>query len=383
MGADGVSRIFLVWAAAAAPLAAGLPDSCVPARGNGTDAALLKGTPFTCVVEAREGKLRVTSVQGSAVEVPLATREQLSRHSSAPVLAVSDGVWPGIRVSDPATATPSSEPWIDANTWVVRSIRAWSGPRPVWLTHTPPTDAAEGDYQRALAEVAAAGGYWLVPVEAFRRWPRLAAWTAFFEEHAEWRRLRPSGALGIVQDSTGKDPVTSGEYLNLIARRGVPYRVIERPQLNDAALAGLRVVLAADLDPPSAQEQSLLSAFEANGGTVIKGPGAPDPENLSKEMIELVGYEEAGARVYNAPSVMSYLAESQRERRAVLHLINYATTPAQGIAVHLKGGFRAARLLIPGLPPVDLKVERAKGRTEVSVPRFSVYAAIVWEGESQ
>jgi hypothetical protein len=244
------------------------------------------------------------------------------------------------------------------------------------LTHTAPKDAAERDYLRAFAEVAMAGGHWVVPAAAVARWPSIAAYARFFEEHAEWRRFEPYGALGIVQDSAGKETLMSGENLNLIARRGIPYRVIERSELNAAAVAALKVLLATDLAQPTEVERKTLRAF-AQRGELIEGEH--DPEALSKDMIEIVGYENVGVRVYNAPSVMSYLARAVGGRRLVLHLINYATAPAEEIKVQVKGNFSRANLLRPDAGSVDLTVDRAGGRTTASLPRIAVYAAVVWE----
>ncbi len=375
MSANPILQFLVSWIAVAGV------ENCVPVSVADPAALdLLKGTPFNCVdteqapvaAEARRREIDVVPVES----LP---REQLNRGVKSPVIAISDGVWPGIRVMDQATATPSSEPWIDANTWMVRSVRAWSGSRPVWLTHAPPKEAVERDCQRALAEIAAAGGHWVVPAGALARWPGLAEWARFFEEHAGWRDFPPAGALGIVQDSAGKDLTTSGEYLNLIARRGVPFRVIERPNLTAKALAGLRVLLAADLNPATPAEQAILDGFTKSGGEVIAGPKAPDPEDLSKEMIEIVGYENAGVRVYNAPSVMGYLTRSGDGRSLLLHLINYASVPGEAFKVHFKGEFGRARLYRPTEAPLDLPVERTGGKTEVSIPRFPVYAAVMLE----
>jgi len=52
--------------------------------------------------------------------------------------------------------------------------------------------------------------------------------------HAEWRGFEPFGNVGIVLDVSGPNPANSEEYLNLVARRQIPYRVIYRSQLSAA-----------------------------------------------------------------------------------------------------------------------------------------------------
>ena len=104
----------------------------------------------------------------------------------------------------------------------------------------------------------------------------------------------------------------SDEYLNLVARRQVPYRLLVRSELSAASLAGFRAVLAAELAPPGAAERNILRRFAEHGGLVVAGPSwggppkdepytevpvgkgraavykDPDPESVAREMRELL-----------------------------------------------------------------------------------------------
>ncbi len=359
----------------------------MPVRWAGEPLDALQGTPFRClavspaspalVAQARQKGFTVIDLGASGFQ----PYEKLSRASQESVVA-AEGVWPGVRVleSGAALATPSSEPWIDTNTWMVRSLKAWSGTRPVLVSMPDAPKATEQDWLRAMADVAVAGGRWMVPLAAAGRSKTLADYARFFEQHAEWLDYPAFGTLGIIQDSDGKDVAISGENLNLIARRGIPYRVIERTDLGVHALAGLKAVLATDLAPATPAERKILDEFHAAGGIVIAGDR--DPETLSKEMIDLIGDENVGFKVFNAPSVMAYATVSRDARRMVLHLINYATAPTEGITVRVRRAFPKAQFLVPGSAPRPLSVEKNGGTTEASIPSFPVYAAVVCEGDS-
>ena len=369
---------------------------------------------------ARRVRNILTASNSSAVVIPLAAREQLSRAVDWPVLAGAEGVWPGVRAlaESGARATSTTEPWLDSNTWLARSLRAWSGSRPVWLDYAPRNPSGPG-YLRAVADAAVAGGRWIVSLDdalraallgreadALARWRRLAAYLRFFEDHAEWRSYAPFGPLGIVQDSTARDTAISAENLKLIARRQIPYRVIERPDLTPAALRNLEAVLATDLAPPTQGERGTLRAFVENGGLLVTGrswdPQAvnsedytvvphgkgrvvvcredpPDPEALSKEMIDLVGDRNLGVRLFNAPSVLGYAVSPDRGRRLLLHLVNYATAPTEGLRVRINGAFGRARLYSPESPAADLPIEKSGRASEVTIPKFPAYAAVLWE----
>ena len=149
----------------------------------------------------------------------------------------------------------------------------------------------------------------------------------------------PYGNLGLILDTASTDPDMADEYLKLVARRQVPYRVIVRSELERASLAGLRAVLATALAPPTAPERKVLRAFAESGGVVVagtllgrssEGPAIrrrlrsaraasivyrdPDPETVARDMKEL-SLEEAGMIAFNVPSVLTYASRRRRQAR--------------------------------------------------------------------
>ncbi len=333
---------------------------------------------------------------------------------------IAEGAAPRVRplsASDTATATPTSEPWIDSNLWLVRSLTA-SKREPVWLRF--PVESGSGDdYARAIADTAAAGGRWAVQLddafqadlrsgrpEALAKWGRIVNYLRFFEDHRDWRGFVPSGPLGVVHDPAGKYVDVSNEYLNLIARRRIPYRVIDRAALGADVLEGLKAVLAIDASPPSTGERALLESFAEAGGLVVTGPGwgkapaggegyqiensgkgrvviyredPPDPETVSRDMLTLLGRANTGIRLFNGPSVLCHVTTGEAGARLLVQLINYATLPAEAVSLRVDGEYKTARVLSPDAPTAELAVELAGGRTQVSVSAFSVYAAVVFE----
>ena len=183
--------------------------------------------------------------------------------------------------NDTATAGASGGHWIDSSLWLVRSYRLGPDWRPVWVSQRPAGDSPQV-YLRSIADAAAAGGRCIVALDdglragLFRKgdgalavWRNIASVLKFYEDHADWRSFTPFGNLAIIPYSTGPNQDVAEEYLNLIARRHILFRSIDRAQLGSTPLGGFRVVLALTLTPPTDAERKTLSDYAAAGGMVM------------------------------------------------------------------------------------------------------------------
>lgn len=351
---------------------------------------------------------------GKAIAVPLSGGAAARRDKTSPLLIVN-GAAPGIiQMGDAAEATATGGLWINSSLWLVRSLRPVQAGRPVWV-HTSPPDGGPAGYLRPIADAATAGARWIVALDdglrsglfrkdaqALSNWSRIAEHVRFFEANAAWREFAPFGTVGIILDSAGPDVPHSEEYLNLIARRQIPYRVIERSQLTTQAVEGLRAVIAFDLAPPTEAERKVLTGFARKGGLLLGGPSwgkapteqsyaitalgegevavykdaAPDPQGVARDLNDLLTTPELGVSVFDAPSVLSYAATAPQGKAMLIHLINYAGRPAEKVTVWATGQFRSARLISPGAAPQPLPVRLGAERTEVVVPNLAVYGAL-------
>ena len=352
-----------------------------------------------------------------AVVIPILPRSTSMRGAKAPVLAMT-GVRPSARdlAEMGVRATASAEPWIESNIWLVRALRSQNPSRPVWIDQ-PPNPSAVGDSIRCVADAAVAGGRWIAgldddlrvglyrkEVEALKTWRSISAYLQFAEEHADWREFLPYGNLGILVDTAAEDTGFADEYLNLVARRQVPYRLVARSSLGTAALAGFQALLAPTLAPPTEAERKILANFAEQGGLVMIGPAwgnapkedvyaevptgkgrvfvykedPPDPEGIARDMLELLPPELMGLSVFNVPSSIAYAGTSGK--RVLIQLLNYAGTPSIRVTVRFNGIFHSARLWTPENAPAQLTVRPTpNGRTEVSIPKLDAWAGLILE----
>jgi hypothetical protein len=308
-------------------------------------------------------------------------------------------------------ATTSSEPWIASNTWLVNSLRGRRA-QPVWLGHML-DNPSNADYLRAIADASAAGGRWAVALDdvlkcglwrgnaaAIASWRGIGEALAFFEQHDDWQAFAPIATLGIIDDPTA----AQHEYLNLVTRRRIPYRIIDRAKLSSEHLNGLSTVLA--LAPPSAAERKLLTAFAEKGGLVVGGPAwstvpptkseygtvsvgagrvvvyaeeSPDPESVARDLVDLIGYENMPVRLFNVASVLSHASADAAGTRLLVQLVNYATSASDDITVRVRPGYQRARIFRPGVAPAELKLAQAGQNVEVRVSNVAVCAALLFE----
>jgi hypothetical protein len=353
----------------------------------------------------------------SAVVIPVESSAASLRKAAWPVLALR-GVSPEAgKPADDAVASATAGVWIDSNMWLMRSFRPYADSRPVWLAHRPPAGLLPEAYLRNIADAAAAGGRWIVTLDddfrvgllgrdakALALWKRTAAFLAFFAGHAEWRNMAPFGTVGIVFDTAGPHLSNSEEFLNLVARRQIPYRVIDRSRVDAGALADLRAVLAFDLAPPAETERKMLRDFAERGGLVLGGPSwgtppkdqpytvaaigqgelavykdeTPDPQSVARDLNDLLTTLDLGVNLSHA-SVLSYVSRSDTGDRTLIQLVNYADVPAESLSVWITGKFNAARLYAPETEPVDLPMRRSSGQTEILIPKLPIWGTVALE----
>ena len=355
----------------------------------------------------------LAAARPSGVVISIAKTAAAVPSKSRSVWAI-EGVSPSARnLADMGIrGAPSSEPWIQSNIWLVRSLRHLPARRPVWVSYQPDGGSAS-DYARFVADASVAGGRWIVALddalrtglrtrdrEALAVWQRIGACLRFAEEHADWRTFDPYGALAIIHDPAAPDPEMAEEYLKLVARRQVPYRLIARPELRTESLSGFRAVLATALAPPSDAERKALTSFAEGGGLVVAGPSwgnppkdepfqevaigkgrvavyrDPDPESVARDMKEL-SLAETGMIAFNVPSVITYA--STGGKRLLVQLLNYSNSPATAITLRVTGRFQQARLFTPDGAPADLALSGSDGRTDVTIPQLVLWGGLLLE----
>ncbi len=355
----------------------------------------------------------LAAANSPAVVIPILQETAAPQAAKEPVPAV-EGVSPSARnMADMGIrSAPSSEPWIESNIWLVRSFQG-PGWRPVWISYRPDGGSAD-EYARFVADSAVAGGRWIVALDdglraklrgndagALATWRSVGASLEFAERHAEWRGFAPYGRVGMIPDPA--NAVVSHEYLKLLMRRQVPYRLLLRSELGAAPLDGFRAVIATELDPPSGAERKLLTQFAEKGGIVLAGPywgnppkddsyaevaagkgrvavyANPDPASVARDMRDLLSQQDMGVVPFNVPPLISYVSSSEAGKRLLIQLLNYSSAPAEAITIRVDGIYKGATLYTPDAAASPVRVKSEEGRTDVFIPKLALWGGLVLE----
>ena len=353
---------------------------------------------------------------GSKLVIEIAKDAARWRWQPATIVAIAGAAPSGRNLSEMGIrGSPSSQPWIESNLWLVRSFAFVSPSRVIWIS-SQFENASAIDYERAVADAAAACGRWIVSLDdalrtkmrardpsALETWQRVSSYLKFAESYSTRRALAPYGNVGIVVDSASTKQDASEEYLNLVTRRQVPYQLVARSGLNAVAVAKLRALVATELDPPSAVERKMLQDFSEDGGLVIVGPSwgdapktepfaeipagkgrlvvykDPDPETVARDLKEILSDDDLGVVPFNVPSVITMASGRAPGQPLLVQLVNYFDHPVEAITLRVTGRFHSARFETPEAAAMELPLRYDEGRTEVTIPRLLLWGAVSME----
>jgi hypothetical protein len=401
------------------------------------NAILVSSASHTIVAEARKRKIAVlglakdNAAEGFEAVIP-AIEPAKASESESQIVALSTAEWPRIPTqwrkrtgerSAGADAGPTGAPWVDSNGWKCLLAKAKAPRKSIWTLAQPPEDVTgyrPAHYALAVADSAVYGGQWVVAFDAETRkalasgtgndaWKAVTEALGFFAAHKSWVEQPAPARLGIVSDFNGPNRFLSGEALNLMMRRHLSYRIIDRDRLKPESLHDLKSVLWIDQRAPEGSAKSILSAFTETGGLLIlpasassltsgkpsgsfesrfdyypsgKGKVAlatkpwSDPWLLAADTHLLLGRKYDLIRTFNAGSCN--VRYTRGTNTGVVHVVSYTARPfGYPASIYVAHPYKSARWsTLSGInnEPIELK-QKGEG-VEVYLPEFAPYAAV-------
>ena len=402
----------------------------------------LKGDAGASVAAARAAGLSAVILEdtsGPSFELPVIRqfpRDKAAWETTSTIFSTTENVWPGLNLQtmngDTALAGPTGVPWVNSNAWFSLLAGELAPGKTLWLDFDPPADSNllhPAAYALAVADSYAYGSRWIISLDDKLRtallkanaqakgvWKKLCEAAAFFQEHKEWQAFKPRGILAIVSDFRGDNAYLSGEVLNLLNRRQVQFRIIERAK-SLPALEGLKAILWLDHETPGAEEQARILTFVRQGGLVIasaywgtpdvtptkKDPslqyrlynvgqgqiavaeeGFQDPYLVAVDTHLLVSRRHDLVRLYNPDSTNCHLSGesvSPHKGKRLVQVLNYSSEPAASVTLWVNDRVESARLSQFGAAEArNLQGRPASPGTEFDLPPLPVYCALEFEG---
>jgi hypothetical protein len=396
----------------------GTTGAVASAREAGLEAVMLAG--------AHDHELDLPAIAQSA-------RDKVSWDSLTPTFATTENDWPGLKLQtmhgNDAVAGPTGVPWVNSNAWFSLLAKALAPEKTVWLDFDPPdapNPARPANYAMAVADSRVYGSHWIISLaDNFRaallkREPHaVGAWSKandtikFFEGHRGWNTFLPFANLAVASDFRGDNAFMAGETLNLLNRRGVLFRVIERSKAFGEPLPGLKAVLWLDKQTPSAEQAVKSLAFVQQGGLLIAptywGPpgvtstkrdpalnyemynigkgqiavtveGFLDPYQVALDTHLLVSRRNDLVRLYNPETTKFYASQDPARKTRLVQIVNYAPRPVTYLTVWLSSHAGSAELLSPAARTASLPPKPGSPGTEFALPPITVNCAVEVHG---
>ena len=396
----------------------GVPSELIPFRWpaewrDPAALALLRGTPVNCLAGAEPPPIAVG-------EIPFI---KLDEDHPPEGVTLLDGVWPRVlpaKEEDAAIAGVTGGPWVDSNAGRIRLTQAKAPGRQVWLTYVPPGPreiVPVEEYVRPIAEAEAYGARWVLALDAqfaagvnrkndraLGAWRQMMSALELYERRRDWREWQPVAALGVVSSFEGGAQLLAEEFLSLAPRRHLAYRIVLASDVAKHSFEQQKAIIYLEAAPPEGEARAALLRFAENGGTVFAPRGTvptqpaatsqehaihqlgrgrvitpldiwEDPFALVRQVQLLLSMREDVVQVWNGGDMNSHYLSSPDGRRAVVHLVPYASGHTQPVTIGLRTPYGSARMTTAA-STTTVKATAGGLGIEIPVGEFSSYAAI-------
>jgi hypothetical protein len=236
-------------------------------------------------------------------------------------------------------------------------------------------------------------------------WNAIGKYNRFFAEHEEYytgtRSLAP---IAVVLDDRSENVA----LLNGLAARGVLFNVIYERDLTPQKLAPYRAVALLTAQTVHERALSALERFVTTGGRLFAAGdaaaydeiGRPRPrpawfgqitgkgESVYYEQIPSLDELAATLRQAGGPGPIEVQApagvcfnvvKQPNSGRTLVHLLNYAATPAEPVSVVLHGKYASAWLISPDKPEKLTLAVPSGSPAELRLPAVGIYSLLVLE----
>ena len=388
-------------------------------------------------MQAGLAALMVESLEGLPKDAPVILRTPRTGapwETLTPLYSLTGNLWPKlgldtVKEGDVANAGPTGVPWVNSNGWLSMLGNHLSHGKSLWLEYDPPESSDldhPAGYALAIADACAYGSRWMISLDARLRhgltqkdsraakvWEQITSSLKFFEANQRWSRFVPQGFLALTSDFRGDNEFMATEVMNLLSRRHLQYRIIEKSEIVSASLRGLKAILYVDSEPPAAAIKMRLRKFVEQGSLLISPTlwwsvasapkpggllghyqvyrlglgshavpveGMTDPYEVAFDTHMLMSRRNDHVRVFNVTASNALMTQDPQSGRELVQILNYTssgTARPDLASVWIRTTKRSARFWSLGAAePTLLQGVRSRGGWEFRLPFIPTYSAL-------
>jgi hypothetical protein len=369
----------------------------------------------------------------SAAEFRFSSLSDIDREQAGTQPVLAEGAWPGVtRDGDVVIATATQKPWINANGYYVRYLRALYPGRPAVLGYLPDERAGLKagrqvpfeTLETALIDAWVFGGNYILGIDpryreallrsderAAAAWKRLGRTALWLRENAAlFRQPVLPNVVALVEKGE-----VSAELANLLYRHGASPELEPADRPPAPGRTPRTLLSAVNIEPPAGAARERILAHAESGCTVIvdaarerqwwRASGVKlvreqedrdfysfgrghivaykepvfDPSSFASDVVDLITPQRRPVRVWAVHAgVFLGTAAPPGAGKALLHIINYGSTVSREAMAQIQGAFKRATLLRPEGAPIELKPIRRGPVTEVMLPGLSRLCVIAF-----
>ncbi len=403
---------------------------------------LLKEGGITAVLpdradESFERALKESGIKPLAPgEIQSARLDEIEKLPPGAHAALKAGNWPGIARSGNATgndetASASRQPWVDADGFWVRWLRAMFPQRPALMGYLPDADAGVkpdrvipfDTHELALIDARSAGGNYILALEsrfkeallrsdakAKTAWRNLGRTARWLSEHADLFRNPLLPTVTQLVESGEETP----EIANLAYRQGACPSLARADNPPPPDPLRRLAIVAVNMHPPKPEIKTRILAHAAAGASVIvaAAPDAAwwkdprmkvlknqedrdiltlgkgqvvaykdnilDPSDFALDVIDVVTHRRRAVRTWNANTVIATAMSENPRAGTQVALVNYGSAFDHDVQVRVQGVYSRARLMRPEKPEMELKAAKRGASTEVMIPEMDKVGVVLF-----
>ena len=233
---------------------------------------------------------------------------------------------------------------------------------------------------------------------ATEAWRAAGSYNRFFAAHEDlYVGARSKAALAVVLD----DSAANVSLLNGLAAHGVLFNVVYEHDLTSAMLQRYKAALIV-AEHVRSSALAALAECSANGGKLLAmetaackdeaGRKRAEPplanathfqatapiETLAAELKRAAG--EPLVTLQAPEGILCNVTEQPRQKRLLVHLLNYTLRPVETIRMTVQGRFKSCVLFSPDAAKRSpRRISESRDKTELEIPLLGIYSVLAFE----